>query len=245
MAYLSVKLDHVAVLRQARRGRSPDPSHAAVLAEAAGADSITIHMRSDRRHIRERDLYILKETVGTRLTVEIAPTEDNMSRVLEAKPYMVIFMPEMDKEITTQGGLTLDEEFETVEEMAKRLQAVGIKVGLHIEPDTEMVKRASRINVDAIKLHTGMYVNAQSEEDGLAELGKIERAAKAAGKANLMVMAGQGLDYQNLPPLARLGVIDEYVIGQAVVARAVMVGMSQAVRDMLDIIRHETAQSGG
>ena len=167
-----------------------------------------------------------------------------MSRVLETKPYMVTFMPEVDKEITTQGGLTLDEEFETVEEMAKRLQEVGVKVGLHIEPDTEMVKRTSRINVDAIKLHTGMYVNAQTEEDGLAELEKIERSAKSAGKANLMVMAGQGLDYQNLTPLARLGVIDEYVFGQAVIARAVMAGMPQAVRDMLDIVRHETAQSG-
>jgi pyridoxine 5-phosphate synthase len=245
MVYLSVKLDHVAALRQVRRGgKHPIPAQSAALAEMAGADGITIHMRRDRRHIREKDLFLLKEVVGTRLTVEIAPTEENLSRILEARPYMVTFMPEGEKEITTQAGLTLEEEFETVEEMTRLAQEAGIRVCLHLEPDTDIIKRASRVGVDAVKLHTAIYASARTEEDGLNELSRIERAARAATKADLMVIAGQSLDYQNLPPLAKLGVIDEFTMGQAVIARAVMVGMHQAVRDVLDIIRKDGAHPG-
>ncbi len=241
MAYLSVKLDHVAALRAARRGQKPLPSQAATLAELAGADSITVHMRNDRRHIKEKDIFVLKQTAGTRLVIEVAPTEENLARVLEAKPYMVTLIPELEREITTQSGLTLDEDYEIIQEMVQRLQAVDIKASVHIEPDADIVKRASKIGVDAVKLHTGFYAGARTEEEGLAELGKIERAAKAAGKADLMVIAGQGLDYQNLGPLVKLGVIDEFTIGQAIVAHAVMVGMHQAVRDTLEIIRYEGA----
>lgn len=241
MAYLSLKLDHVAVLRQARRSRNPMPSQAAMLAEMAGADAITVHMRNDRRHIREKDLFVLKETIGTRLTVECAPTEDNLSRIVEAKPYMATFIPEVEREITTQTGLALiDDDFDILGEMVQRLQEVDVRVALHIDPDVEMVKRASRMGVDAVKLHTGLYAGARTEQEGLAELDKIERAAEAAGKSRLIVMAGQGLDYQNLAPLARLNAIDEFIIGQAIVARAVMVGMDRAVRDMIDILRRET-----
>lgn len=237
MAYLSVKLDHVAVLRQTRKGRNPDPSQAAALAELAGCDGITIHLRRDRRHIREKDLFILKEIVATRLTVEIAPTEDNVARVIEVKPYMVTFVPEVDREITTQCGWTLhDEECETIGEMAWRLQEAGIKTALHIEPSTEMIKWASKIKVDAVKLHTGVYASARTEAEGLAELGRIERTSQAAGKANLLTLAGQGIDYTNLAPLVRLGVIDEFVIGQAIIARAILTGMDRAVRDALAII---------
>lgn len=243
MAYLSVKLDHVAALRQIRRGKNPIPAQSATLAEMAGADGIAVHMRSDRRHIRERDLFILKETVGTRLTIEIAPTEENLSRVLEVKPYMVTFIPEVDREITTQTGLTPDDDFEMIQEMAQRLQEVDVRVALHMEPDPDIIKGASRIGIDAVKLHTGQYAGARTEEEGIAELEKIERAARAAGKADLMVIAGQNLDYQNLPPLAKLGVIDEFTIGQAIVARAVMVGMEQAVRDVIELLRYETAHS--
>lgn len=244
MAYLSVKLDHVAALRAARRGQKPLPSQAATLAELAGADSITVHMRNDRRHIKEKDVFVLKQTVGTRLTIEVAPTEENLARVLEVKPYMVTFMPEVDREVTTQSGLTLNEDFEIVQEMVQRLQAVEIKVALHIEPDADLVKQAAKMRVDAVKLHTGFYAGARNEEEGLAELGKIERAAKAAGKADLMVIAGQGLDYQNLGPLVKMGVVDEFTIGQAIVAHAVMVGMHQAVRDIMEIIRYEGAGAG-
>jgi len=244
MAYLSVKLDHIAVLRQARKSTAPIPSQAAVLAELAGANGITIHMRNDRRHIREKDLFVLKQTVTTQLTVEIAPTEENMARVLEARPYMVTFMPEVEKEITTQAGLALDDEFEIVEEMARRLQEAGIRVALHIEPRPDIVKKASRMGVNAVKLHTGMYAAALTDEDGIAELERIEKAARAAGKAGLVVLAGQGIDYHNFPALVKLGVVDEFVVGQAAVARSVMVGLPQAVRDVLDIMRNETPPTG-
>lgn len=244
MAYLSVKLDHVAVLREARRKKSPEVSHAAVLAELGGADGITIHLRRDRRHIRERDLYILREVVRTRLTVETAPTEENITRMLEVKPYMVIFVPEVDKEITTQSGLTLNDGYDELEESARRLQEVGIKVGLLVDPEGEAVKRASKMKVEAVKLFTGGYANAESEEDGLTELGRLERTARTAGKADLMVLAGQGLDYINLPPLAKLGAIDEFVIGQAIVSRAVLIGMERAVSEMRDIANRDSASIG-
>jgi pyridoxine 5-phosphate synthase len=240
MAYLSVKLDHVAALREQRKIKTPDPAHAAVLAEIGGADGIMVHLRRDRRHFRDRDLYILREVVRTRLTVEITPTEENLSRIAEVKPYMAIFVPETDGEITTQSGLNVEIEADRLAESARRLQESGIRVATHIEPSTEAVRRAGRMKVDAVKLHTGLYATAKREEDGMAELARIERAAQAAGKIDLVVMAGQGLDYDNIRPLARLGVIDEYVIGQAIVARAVLVGMERAVRDMRDAIAAKT-----
>lgn len=244
MPYLSVKLDHVAVLRQARKLRAPDPSHAAVAAELAGADGIAVHLRRDRRHIRERDLYILKQIVRTRLTVEVAPVEEFVTLLLDARPYMVVFVPEADRELTTQAGLNLADDFAALETMSHRLKEVGVKTAFHIEPDTEVIKHAARLGADAVKLHTGMYVDARTEAEGLAELERLERAGKAAAKANLLVLAGQGLDYHNLSPVARLGVIDEFIIGQSIVAQAVLVGMHEAVARMLACIRRESRPPG-
>lgn len=244
MAYLSVKLDHVATLREARKGNFPDPSHAAVMAEHAGVDGIAVHLRRDRRHIRQRDTVLLKEIVTSRLTVEMEPNEENVAHMLEVKPYMVTFLPETDREITTQAGLRLADDYDGVADMARRLQAVGVKVAVHIEPDAELVRQASRMGADAVRLHTGMYANARTEQEGLAELARLEKAARAAGKGGLLVLAACGLDYQNLPPLVKLGIVDEFVVGFAVVARAVVSGMERAVRDMLDIVRREAFQPG-
>jgi len=244
MAYLSVKLDHVATLREARKGKFPDPSHAVVMAEHAGVDGIAIHLRRDRRHIRQRDVVLLKEVVSSRLTVEIEPNEENVAHMLEVKPYMVTFVPETDREITTQAGLTLTDDYDEIADMTRRLQTVGVKVAVHIEPDTDLVKQASRMGVDAVRLHTGMYANARTEQEGLIELARLEKAARAAGKGNLLVLAACGLDYQNLPPVVKMGIIDEFVVGFAVVARAVVSGMDRAVRDMLDIVRREALQPG-
>lgn len=244
MAYLSVKIDHVAVLREARRKKSPDVSHAAMLAELGGADGITVHLRRDRRHIRERDLYILKEVVRTRLTVEIAPTEENITRMLEVKPYMTVFVPEIDKEITTQSGLAPNEDFDMLEEATRRLQEVDIKVGLLIDCNGEAVKRAARMQVNAVKLYTGGFANAETEEGALAEMGRLERTATAGQKTDMMVLAGQGLDYINLLPLARLGAVDEFVIGQSIVSRAVLVGMERATAEMREIARDEGSSVG-
>jgi len=244
MAYVSIKLDHVATVREARKGRFPDPSHAAVMAENAGADGIAVHLRRDKRHIRQRDVVLLREIVSTRLTVEIEPIEEFVAQMLELKPYMVVFVPEIEREITTQTGLTLTDDFDAIADMTRRLQAVEIRVALHVEPDADLVKQVSRLGADAVRLHTGMYANARTEEEGLAELSRLEKAARTAAKGNILTLAGCGLDYQNLPPVVRLGLIDEFIVGHAVVARAVISGMEQAVRDMVGIVRRETFQPG-
>lgn len=240
MGYLSLKLDHVAVLREARRIKSPDPAQAAVLAELAGVDGLALHLRRDRRHMRDRDLFVLKEIADTRLTVEIAPTEENIARILEAKPYMAIFVPEGDRELSSQAGFDLSGDEEFPEDGIIRLKESGVRVAVLINPEVEAVKMASRMGFDAVKIFTGLYTGARDEKEGLAELEKIRRVAAAAGKSDLLVMAGQGLNYQNLQPLVQLGVIDEYIIGQAACARAVMVGMDQAVRELLAIIRQDS-----
>ncbi len=244
MAYLSVKLDHVATLREARKSKYPDPSHAAVMAEHAGADGIAVHLRRDKRHIRQRDVVLLKEIVRTRLTVEIEPTEETVSPVLELKPYMVTFVPEVDREITTQTGLALPDNFDTIADMTRRLQTVGVKVALHVEPEPDLVKQVSRVGADAVRLHTGMYANARTEQEGLAELARLDKAARAAAKGDVLVLAGGGLDYQNMPPVAKLGLIDEFVVGHALVAEAVVSGMQRAVQAMIDIVRREASQPG-
>jgi len=244
MAYLSVKLDHIAVLREARGNKTPEPSRAAVLAELGGADGITIHLRRDRRHIRDRDLFILREVISTRMTVEIAPSEENISRLLEVKPYMVNFVPELDREVTTQNGLDIEENYELLEDATRRFQEIDTKVGLTINPTTDDVKKAARMHVDAVKIFTGGYGNARTEEEGLVELSRLERTAQAADKADLIVIMGQGLNYINLPPLARLGVADEYIIGQAIVARSIMTGMERAVREMANLAHHDATGAG-
>jgi pyridoxine 5-phosphate synthase len=244
MAYLSVKLDHVGVLREARKGRLPDPSQAVVLAELGGVDGIVVHLRRDRRHIRERDVYILREMVRTRLTLEIAPDAENVSRALDVKPYMVTLVPEADREITTEAGLIPGEETEALGAEVKRLQEAGIKVSVHIEPDVDVVKWAAKMKVDAVRLHTGTYAGARTEVEGFAEIEQLEQAAKAAAKNDLIVIAGQGLDYQNILPLVKLGLIDEFVVGHAVVARAMLVGMERAVREMVELVRRHDASTG-
>lgn len=239
MAYLSVKLDHIAALREVRRLKSPDPAHAVALAEIGGADGITVHIRKDRRHFRDRDLIILREVVRTRLTIEMAVTEENVNRIVEVKPHMVTFVPEVDGELTTRSGLNPSLEADQLEDASLKLQELGIQVSLLIDPDPEIVKQAAKMKVNAVKLYTGYYSSARDDSNGLAELGRLEKAAQTAAKSDLIVMAGQGLDFGNIRPLVKMNVIDEFTIGQALVARAVMVGMETAVRDMRHVISAE------
>ncbi|MCP4569536.1 MAG: pyridoxine 5'-phosphate synthase, partial [FCB group bacterium] len=151
---------------------------------------------------------------------------------------------EIDKEITTQSGLALTDDHDQLEEAARRLQEVGVKVGLLIDPSGEAVKRVVRMKVDAIKLFTGGYADSDTEEDGLIEMGRLERAARSAAKADMAIMAGQGLDYINLPPLARLGAVDEFIIGQSIISRSILTGMERAVGEMLNIARHDGSNMG-
>ncbi len=242
MAYLSVKLDHVAALREVRKGRTPDPVQAAVLAEMAGSDSITIHLRRDRRHIKARDLVLLRQAVHSRLIVEISPTVENISAVMDIKADQVMLVPEDDGEVTTQSGFGPDSEWDSIEEAVARLQGAGLSCGLVVEPSADAIKRVSKLGLAGIRLFTGTYALARTETDGLAELERIEKAASAAARSDLVVSAGQGIDFQNLGPLVRLGVIDEFVVGQALIARALMVGMERAILAMLGIVRGGNAE---
>lgn len=239
MAYLSIKLDYVAALREVRKLKTPDPAHAVALAEIGGADGITVHVRRDRRHFRDRDLFILREVTRTRLTVEMEPSEENIKRIMEVKPHMVTFVPEVEGETTTQTGLNPALNSGQLEDATRRLQEMGLQISILVDPEPEIIKQIARIRPEAVKIYTGYYSSAKSDKDGMRELGRIEKAAQAAAKSELAVMAGQGLDYGNIRPLARMGLVDEFTIGQAVVARAVMVGMEAAVRDIRQIITSE------
>ena len=240
MSYLSVKLDHVAALREVRKIKTPDPAQKVALAEMGGADGITVHIRRDRRHFRDRDLFILREVTRSRLTIEAAPTDENINRIIEVKPHMVTFVPEIEGELTTQSGIDPGLEAEKLEDAARKLQELGVRISLLIDPEVDLVRQAAKMNVNAVKIFTGYYASAKSDSDGLKELERIEKAAQAAAKSDLIVMAGQGLDYSNLRPLVKMGLIDEYTIGQAVVARSLMVGMERAVRDLREVIASES-----
>jgi pyridoxine 5-phosphate synthase len=231
-ARLGVNVDHVATLRQARRAAYPDPVAAAVLAELAGADQITIHLREDRRHIQDRDLQVLRQTVTTRLNLEMAVAQEMLRIAYEVKPDMVTLVPERREELTTEGGLDAVSGREAVRKAVKTLRDAEIEVSLFIDPDLDQVKAAHRAEAHAVELHTGRYCDARLASDRRRELNRILDASKAAAKLGLKVAAGHGLNYQNVLPVAAIGEIEELNIGHAIVAQAVLVGMERAVREM-------------
>lgn len=237
MLRLSVNVDHVATIRQARRVDEPDPVAAAALAELAGAGGITVHLREDRRHIQDRDLQILRETVKTRLTLEMAATEELVSIAKSVGPDMVTLVPEKRQELTTEGGLNLPENREILARAIKDLHSASIPVSLFIDPEERMAREALSLGADAVELHTGLYCDAESEEEREKELGKLAQVAKKAYKAGLRVHAGHGLNYRNVQPVAAIRELGELSIGHSIVARAVMVGFYQAVRDMIELIK--------
>jgi pyridoxine 5-phosphate synthase len=234
---LGVNVDHVATLRQARRAAYPDPVAAAVMAELAGADQITIHLREDRRHIQDRDLQVLRKTVTSRLNLEMAVAPEMIRIAYEVKPDMVTLVPERREELTTEGGLDVVGGREAVRKAVKTLRDAEIEVSLFIDPDLDQVKAAHRAEADAVELHTGRYCDARLAADRRRELGRIVDACKAAAKLGLKVAAGHGLNYQNVLPVAAIGEIEELNIGHAIVAHAVLVGMERAVREMKELLR--------
>ena len=236
MATLSVNIDHIATLREARKAREPDPVHAAVIVELAGAHGITCHLREDRRHIQDRDLKLLKQTVRTRINLEMAPTQEMVRIAVEQKPAMVTLVPEKRAELTTEGGLNAAGLAEGLENVVKTLQENSILVSLFIEPDLKQIKAAARIRANYVELHTGRYANAQGGEKGLA-LEQIRNMAFAAGKYGLGVNAGHGLNYQNTSYIAAINTIEELNIGHSIVARAALVGLDRAVKDMLELLK--------
>jgi len=229
---LGVNIDHVATLRQARGGIDPDPLAAAVLVELAGADGIVVHLREDRRHIQDRDLRLLRDMIRTKLDLEMAADETMAKIALTIKPDMVTLVPEKRQELTTEGGLDVVGHKDRIQQIVNMLHEASIPVSLFIEPDLTQVKAAHRISADFVELHTGRYANATRSKEADAEVEAITQAAKLSYKLGLGVNAGHGLDYRNVTRLTYISEIVEYNIGHSIIARAVLVGLDQAVREM-------------
>ena len=235
MATLGVNVDHIATIRQARGVTEPDPSHAAILAELAGCNGITAHLREDRRHMQDRDIFLLKEIVSTNLNLEMAVNHEIIQIALDVSPYMVTLVPEKREERTTEGGLQVIGRESELQELTQSFQEKNIFVSLFIDPDMRQIKASAKAGVTHVELHTGYYANAigQAKED---ELAKLQDAAIAAHKFGLIVNAGHGLNYQNTRPVADLEHIAELNIGHSIIARASLVGMERAVKDMRALV---------
>jgi len=234
---LGVNVDHVATLRQARKAQYPDPVTAAALAELGGAEQVTIHLREDRRHIQDRDLKILRETCRSVLNLEMAATQEMVKIAYDVKPDICTLVPERREELTTEGGLDAVAGRETLRKVVKNLKDGEISVSLFIDPDLDQVRAAHKCDADRVELHTGRYCDARTAPERAHELSRIVDAAKAATKLGMKVAAGHGLHYDNVRPVVAIEEIEELNIGHAIVARAVMCGMEQAVRDMLALMR--------
>ncbi|PLX99765.1 MAG: pyridoxine 5'-phosphate synthase [Desulfuromonas sp.] len=237
MIKLGVNVDHIATVREARGISEPDPVAAAAIAELAGAHGITVHLREDRRHIQDRDVEILRQTVKTRLNLEMALTEEMIAIALKIIPDSVTLVPEGRHELTTEGGLDVIQLQRVLKGKIALLQQAGIVVSLFIEPDLDQIRTAHKVGADYIEIHTGTYCDATSRVVKRQQLQRIELAISAAKKLGLGVNAGHGLDYRNVADVVALGGIEELNIGHSIVARAVMVGMDQAVREMLALLK--------
>jgi len=238
-----VNIDHVATVRQARRTVEPDPVHAAVMAELGGADGITVHLREDRRHICDRDVEILRQTVRSRLNLEMAATDEMIEIAVRIRPDEITLVPERREELTTEGGLDVVGNEETLRKAVARLSHEGLHGSLFIDPSPDQIDAAVRVGASAIELHTGRYADATSPQAAGSELTSLSEAVVRARAAGLVVHAGHGLNYQNTGPVAAIPGIDELNIGHSIVARAVLVGMESAVREMGALIRQHRSAS--
>jgi pyridoxine 5-phosphate synthase len=236
MARLGVNVDHVATIRQARRGTEPDPVTAAALCELAGAEGITVHLREDRRHIQDRDLHLLRQTVQTSLNLEMAATDEMVGIALQVMPDCVTLVPEKRQELTTEGGLDVLGQSAVLTSAIGRLRQAGIKVSLFVDPDLAQIRESARLAADCIEIHTGTYCAARGQAQA-AELVKIATAITAAKEQGLLIHAGHGLNYVNIRAVVALSGIEEFNIGHSIIARAVMVGMDCAVREMVALLR--------
>ncbi len=234
---LGINVDHVATLRQARRGLIPDPVDAAAICELAGCDSIVCHLREDRRHIQDRDLYLLRKTVKTKLNLEMALSKEIVDIALEVKPDQVTLVPEKREELTTEGGLDVVKNIDKIKENVKKFEKAGIKVSLFIEPDEKQIEASKESGAEYIELHTGKYADAIEEKNRYRELNKIYKATKYAVSLGISVNAGHGLDYKNTAQICKIKGIEELNIGYSIMARAIFKGLETAVKEMLWIMR--------
>jgi len=234
---LGVNIDHVATIREARKGREPEPVAAAVLVELAGADGIVCHLREDRRHIKDKDVYMLREVVATQLNLEMAATDEMVKIAIDVLPEVVTLVPERRQELTTEGGLDAISNYDYLMEVVGVLRSNNITVSLFVDPDVQQIKASARLGADLVELHTGQYANAISARSRQDELERLRSSAAAAAKLGLGVSAGHGLNYHNVREIVTIPQIEELNIGHSIVSRAVLTGMDAAIRDMLALIR--------
>lgn len=232
MATLGVNIDHIATIRQARKTVEPDPVAAAILVELAGADGITVHLREDRRHIQDRDVRLLRETVRTHLNLEMAATDEMVKIALDIKPDYVTLVPERREELTTEGGLDVAGQRDRMEGVVDTLQSAGIPVSLFIDADRAQIEASVQVKAQFIELHTGQYALSKTEADRSRELAILAESCNQAISSGLRVNAGHGLTYWNVYPIAKLLGMEELNIGHTIIARAVLVGLERAVREM-------------
>jgi pyridoxine 5-phosphate synthase len=237
MPSLAVNVDHVATLREARRISIPDPVAAAAIVELAGADGVVAHLREDRRHMQDRDIRLLRETVKTKLILEMAATSEMVGIAIKTKPDLVTLVPERREELTTEGGLDLHLHKDVVSDAVKALQKEEIPVSIFVDPDPDQIKLAHRIDADCVEIHTGIFCDADTPKEQSESFERIVNGAKLAHKLKLAVNAGHGLGYQNIKAFKGLSEIDEFSIGHSIIARAVLVGLDRAVRDMIGLIK--------
>jgi pyridoxine 5-phosphate synthase len=238
LARLAVNVDHVATVRQARGIDEPDPVLAAGIAELAGADGIICHLREDRRHINDRDLSLLRQTVRTKLNLEMAAVEEMVGIARNIKPDLVTLVPERREELTTEGGLDVKSNPDLYKNVVGQLKEQGIEVSFFIDPDTRQIATAHEVGGDIVEIHTGHYSEARSESEAQERFMRIAKATEAADKLKLGISAGHGLNYVNIKRFASLPQIEEYSIGHSIVTRAIFVGFDQAVREMVALVKH-------
>ena len=239
MIYLGVNIDHVATIRQARGTDYPSIIRAATLAEEAGADSITLHLREDRRHMQDRDLYDLKPILKTKMNLELAATDEMIGIASKLKPEDVCIVPERREERTTEGGLDLINAYSNIEQATKKLMDAGIRVSLFIAPDLKTIDLAKKIGAPVIELHTGHYANVQGTEQA-SEFNNIEQATKHALELGLIVNAGHGLNYDNVQPITKITGMNELNIGHAIVAESIFIGWQNAIKKMKNLLGETT-----
>jgi len=234
---LCVNIDHIATLREARKTNEPDPIEAAVIAELAGADGITIHLRGDRRHIKERDFHLLRQMLKTKLNLEMAATQEMIEIALREKPDISTLVPEKPEEITTEGGLDVLSNRTAVSNAIEQLQGGGIFISIFVDPIDQQIEESKKLGADCIEINTGKYAEAKSQQEASRELEKIKSCAKLAARIGLKVVAGHGLTYRNVKPISDIPEIEELNIGHNIIARASLVGLNRAVVEMKAIMQ--------
>ncbi len=237
MKRLNINIDHIATLREARRGNEPDPIHAAILAVLAGADGIVAHLREDRRHVNDRDVRLIREVVETRFDLEMAATEEIIQIALNLKPDLVTIVPEKRTELTTEGGLDVAADIKRFKTLCDKMHDKGIEVSFFIEPEEQQIDAANEAGADMVELHTGTYANKFGTQEQGFEIDRLNDAAEYASDLALSIAAGHGLNYFNIKPLLLIDEIEEYSIGHSIISRAAFEGMDKAVRDMIELLK--------